>query len=53
MLCGDSGKFPVNYYYAVTMPAVSSWWTPSAAWINNLELSFSMAGRAYEAARST
>lgn len=49
MLCGDSGKIPVNYYYAVTMPAVKQLVDTVGGVDYNLELSFSMAGRSYDA----
>ena len=49
MLCGDSGTIPVNYYYAVTMPAVKQLVDTVGGVDYNLELSFSMAGRHYDA----
>ncbi len=43
------GGIPVNYYYAVTMPAVKELVNAVGGVDYNLELSFSMAGRNYEA----
>lgn len=43
------GGIPVNYYYAVTMPAVKELVNAFGGVDYNLELSFKMAGRSYEA----
>ena len=43
------GGIPVNYYYAVTMPAVKELVNTVGGVDYNLELSFKMAGRSYEA----
>ncbi|MBA4347539.1 MAG: hypothetical protein C0413_01650 [Clostridiales bacterium] len=43
------GGIPVNYYYAVTMPAVKELVNAVGGVDYNLELSFKMAGRSYEA----
>ena len=43
------GGIPVNYYYAVTMPAVKQLVDAVGGVDYNLELSFKMAGRSYEA----
>ncbi len=43
------GGIPINYYYAVTMPAVKELVNAIGGVDYNLELSFSMAGRNYEA----
>ena len=49
MLSGDSGTIPVNYYYAVTMPAVKQLVDIVGGVDYDLELSFTMAGRHYDA----
>lgn len=43
------GGIPVNYYYAVTMPAVKELVNAVGGVDYNLELSFKMAGRSYSA----
>ena len=43
------GGIPVNYYYAVTMPAVKELVNAVGGVDYNLELSFKMAGRSYKA----
>jgi len=43
------GGIPVNYYYAVTMPAVKQLVDAVGGVDYNLELSFKMAGRSYDA----
>jgi len=43
------GGIPVNYYYAVTMPAVKQLVDAVGGVDYNLQLSFKMAGRSYEA----
>ena len=43
------GGIPVNYYYAVTMPAVKQLVNAVGGVDYNLELSFKMAGRSYKA----
>jgi len=43
------GGIPINYYYAVTMPAVKELVNSIGGVDYNLELSFKMAGRSYEA----
>ncbi len=43
------GGIPVNYYYAVTMPAVKELVDTVGGVDYNLEISFSMAGRDYDA----
>jgi len=43
------GGIPINYYYAVTMPAVKQLVDAVGGVDYNLQLSFKMAGRSYEA----
>ena len=49
MLCGDTGKLPVNYYFAVTMPAVKQLVDAVGGVDYNLEGDFKIGGRSYNA----
>ena len=48
MLCGDSGLIPINYYYAVTMPAVKQLVDSIGGVDFNMDIAYTMMGRTYE-----